>query len=223
MVRDLALLHVFSPILSPRAFKVSLPTPSGATTSIPPIVEATGRTAPVITSGVKELVATALESGTSKSNGSASAPVGCGKIDCCKLGGNPEKPDKVLKSQFPRFTFKPYQPGTELIFPPGLRNHENKFLAFGNEERTWLRPTSLDMLLEIKSKYPEAKVSLFLSIRARLILSLTSFRSYFRLSEDQQNYKLKLNLNRLNSHYQFTLEILKNSTQYHYRPRLNLF
>lgn len=32
------------------------------------------------------------------------------------------------------------------------------FLSFGNEDRKWLRPTTLDELLQIKAKYPESKL-----------------------------------------------------------------
>lgn len=60
-----------------------------------------------------------------------------------------------------RFTppgFIEYNPDTELIFPPLLKKHEFKPLAFGNKRKRWYRPVTLDQLLEIKSVYPNAKI-----------------------------------------------------------------
>ena len=54
--------------------------------------------------------------------------------------------------------FIEYKPDTELIFPPGLRKHDFKPLAFGTRRKKWFRPTTLKQLLEIKSVYPSAKV-----------------------------------------------------------------
>ncbi|KAF2839518.1 putative xanthine dehydrogenase HxA [Patellaria atrata CBS 101060] len=73
---------------------------------------------------------------------------GCGK----SLDG-----DQPIK----RFTppgFIEYKPDTELIFPPTLRKHEFKPLAFGNKRKKWFRPVTLQQLLEIKSAYPSAKI-----------------------------------------------------------------
>jgi xanthine dehydrogenase/oxidase len=72
---------------------------------------------------------------------------------CCKSDGD-SQPIK-------RFTppgFIEYNPDTELIFPPQLRKHEFKPLAFGNKRKKWFRPVTLDQLLEIKSVYPSAKL-----------------------------------------------------------------
>ena len=60
-----------------------------------------------------------------------------------------------------RFTppgLKEYDPGTELIFPPSLRKHVWRPIAFGNKKKRWLRPTTLQQLLEIKSASPSAKI-----------------------------------------------------------------
>lgn len=72
---------------------------------------------------------------------------GCGKVD----GDQPIK----------RFTppgFIEYNPDTELIFPPQLKKHDFRPLAFGNKRKRWYRPVTLQQLLEIKSVYPNAKV-----------------------------------------------------------------
>lgn len=73
---------------------------------------------------------------------------------CCKDGFKDDQPIK-------RFTppgFIEYNPDTELIFPPALKKHEFKPLAFGNKRKRWYRPTTLNQLLEIKSVYPSAKI-----------------------------------------------------------------
>jgi xanthine dehydrogenase/oxidase len=74
---------------------------------------------------------------------------------CCKQG------DGDLSTDIKKFTppgFIEYKPDTELIFPPLLRKHEFKPLAFGNKRKKWFRPVTLQQLLEIKSVYPSAKI-----------------------------------------------------------------
>jgi xanthine dehydrogenase/oxidase len=74
---------------------------------------------------------------------------------CCKKG------DEDLSKDIKQFTppgFIEYKPDTELIFPPLLRKHEFKPLAFGNKRKKWFRPVTLQQLLEIKSVYPSAKI-----------------------------------------------------------------
>lgn len=70
---------------------------------------------------------------------------------CCKTNGEADG-DQPIK----RFTppgFIEYNPDTQLIFPPALRKHEYKPLAFGNKRKRWFRPVTLKQLLEIKSVY----------------------------------------------------------------------
>ncbi|EMC95084.1 hypothetical protein BAUCODRAFT_577650 [Baudoinia panamericana UAMH 10762] len=96
--------------------------------------------------------------GMSKANGGS----GCcmenganGTKGCGKNGANGD--DQPIK----RFTppgFIEYNPDTQLIFPPALRKHEYKPLAFGNKRKRWYRPVTLKQLLEIKSVYPSAKI-----------------------------------------------------------------
>ncbi|KAF2740890.1 xanthine dehydrogenase/oxidase [Polyplosphaeria fusca] len=74
---------------------------------------------------------------------------------CCKNGTDGD--DQPIK----RFTppgFIEYKPDTELIFPPALRKHDFKPLAFGNKRKRWYRPVTLEQLLQIKSVYPSAKM-----------------------------------------------------------------
>lgn len=79
---------------------------------------------------------------------------------CCKSNGNGGSND--TKSQpIKRFTppgFIEYNPDTELIFPPALKKHDFKPLAFGNKRKRWYRPVTLDQLLEIKNVHPAAKI-----------------------------------------------------------------
>ena len=76
---------------------------------------------------------------------------------CCMERTNGFNGDQPIK----RFTppgFIEYNPDTQLIFPPALRKHEFKPLAFGNKRKRWYRPVTLNQLLEIKSVYPSAKI-----------------------------------------------------------------
>ena len=76
---------------------------------------------------------------------------------CCMKGSQEDKEDQPIK----RFTppgFIEYNPDTQLIFPPALRNHKFKPLAFGNKRKKWYRPVTLEQLLKIKSVHPSAKV-----------------------------------------------------------------
>lgn len=54
--------------------------------------------------------------------------------------------------------FVPYNPETQLIFPPSLQKFSFKPLAFGNKRKRWYRPVTLQQLLEIKSVHPSAKI-----------------------------------------------------------------
>ncbi|KAL8705834.1 MAG: hypothetical protein Q9201_001057 [Fulgogasparrea decipioides] len=82
---------------------------------------------------------------------------GDAKGGCSMNGPNGHEDDRPVK----RFTppgFVEYNPDTQLIFPPALRQHEYKPLAFGNKRKRWFRPVTLKQLLQIKSVFPSAKV-----------------------------------------------------------------
>lgn len=72
--------------------------------------------------------------------------------------GNEESGDDQPIKRFTPPGFIEYKPDTELIFPPQLRKHEFRPLAFGNKRKKWFRPTTLKELLEIKNVYPSAKI-----------------------------------------------------------------
>jgi xanthine dehydrogenase/oxidase len=55
-------------------------------------------------------------------------------------------------------SFIHYDKETELIFPPALKKHQFKALAFGNKRKRWYRPVTLQQLLEIKHAFPAAKL-----------------------------------------------------------------
>ncbi|KAJ9619157.1 hypothetical protein H2203_008485 [Taxawa tesnikishii (nom. ined.)] len=84
--------------------------------------------------------------GKSSANGGSGCCMENGNANgggCCKNGAN---------------GFIEYNPDTQLIFPPALKNHQLKPLAFGNKRKRWFRPVTLQQLLEIKSAYPSAKI-----------------------------------------------------------------
>jgi xanthine dehydrogenase/oxidase len=91
---------------------------------------------------------------TSNGGGGCCMENGSGSGGCCKDGLKDDQPIK-------RFTppgFIEYNPDTQLIFPPPLRKHEFRPLAFGNKKKKWYRPVTMQQLLEIKSVYPSAKI-----------------------------------------------------------------
>lgn len=100
--------------------------------------------------------------GKAKSNG------GSGGGGCCMENGNGPanggccmQKASVDDQPIKRFTppgFIEYNPETELIFPPALKKHEMRPLAFGNKRKQWFRPVTLDQLLQIKSVHPQAKI-----------------------------------------------------------------
>lgn len=141
---------------------VSLPAPSKVDCSTPPIdpiAGGTGRTAPIKPADQAPEASSIVQ----QQSKAACEPVkkGCGRSDCCQLGGGEGKGEKESTKpthSFPRFDFKPYQPATELIFPPGLRKHALKPLKFGSELRNWYRPVTLEQVVQLKKAIPDAKL-----------------------------------------------------------------
>lgn len=85
-----------------------------------------------------------MENGTDGANG-------------CSQSNGVNGDDQPIK-RFSPPGFIEYKPDTELIFPPALKKHEFRPLAFGNKRKRWYRPVTLQQLLEIKSVYPSAKI-----------------------------------------------------------------
>ena len=98
--------------------------------------------------------------GMAKTNGGSGCCMENGSANgCCKNGTNGEtNGDSQPIKRFTPPGFIEYNPDTQLIFPPALRKHEYKALAFGNKRKRWFRPVTLQQLLEIKSVYPSAKI-----------------------------------------------------------------
>ncbi|KAK4101091.1 xanthine dehydrogenase [Parathielavia hyrcaniae] len=95
--------------------------------------------------------------GNAKVNGGSGCCMENGSGGCGKDG----KADGIDDQPIKRFTppgFIEYKPDTELIFPPALKKHDFRPLAFGNKRKKWFRPMTLEQLLEIKSEYPAAKI-----------------------------------------------------------------
>ncbi|KAL5278948.1 XDH.2 family protein [Megaselia abdita] len=85
----------------------------------------------------------------------------CGMGDkCCKVNGNKCGED-VEDTLFEKSEFAPYDASQEPIFPPEIKlssELDSQFLAFKGERVVWFRPVHLNHLLEIKTKYPDAKI-----------------------------------------------------------------
>ncbi len=116
--------------------------------------------------GYRPILDAAQSFSKSKACGKSTTNGGSG---CCMENGNgdPKNECSMEKLQIngdqpiKRFTppgFIEYNPDTQLIFPPALRKHDFRPLAFGNKRKRWYRPVTLRQLLEIKSVYPSSKI-----------------------------------------------------------------
>ncbi|KAI5855810.1 Molybdopterin-binding domain of aldehyde dehydrogenase-domain-containing protein [Tricharina praecox] len=110
-----------------------------------------------------------LDAAQTFSTSSSTPKKACGPSDggCCMQGKDGEPPAGCCKNKIAeapitkKFTppgFIEYNPETELIFPSALRKHEFKPLAFGNKRKKWLRPMTLEQLLQLKAALPSAKI-----------------------------------------------------------------
>lgn len=140
---------------------VSLPVPSKVDASTPPIdsiAGGAGRTAPMDPSAQKPEASSVVQQPAEAPTNHQPVKKGCGRADCCQLDGAKKQESTASTASFPRFDFKPYQPASELIFPPGLRKHALKPLKFGSDLRNWYRPTTLEQVVELKRAMPDAKL-----------------------------------------------------------------
>lgn len=81
------------------------------------------------------------------------------KEENCSMGENCCKNGKT--KLFESTEFSPYDPTQELIFPPYLKMSDSldkESLTFYGQRVTWMRPTTLIELLELKSVHPEASI-----------------------------------------------------------------
>ncbi|XP_054265328.1 xanthine dehydrogenase-like [Macrosteles quadrilineatus] len=91
----------------------------------------------------------------SKQNGE-----GCSQVNGSE-NGYTNGSDIVEDSLFNPREFVPYDPSQEPIFPPELKvsdTLDNQYLVVQGPRVTWYRPTNLSELLELKAKYPAAKI-----------------------------------------------------------------
>ncbi|XP_038214849.1 xanthine dehydrogenase [Zerene cesonia] len=89
-------------------------------------------------------------------NGTSNGVCGLGK-DCCKNKTDKSETDFI----FDKSSFLPYDQSQEPIFPPELKlysTYDDQYLIFRGSNATWFRPTTIDSLLTLKEKYPEAKI-----------------------------------------------------------------
>ncbi|KAE9550987.1 hypothetical protein FO519_005802 [Halicephalobus sp. NKZ332] len=92
--------------------------------------------------------------------GTAKISEGCGMGEnCCKKNGK-----DCSKKEFNKLTTfencQDYDPSQELIFPPELKLlklHQQSFLI-KNEGHSWFQPRSLEELLDLKQKFPHARL-----------------------------------------------------------------
>lgn len=129
----------------------------------------------------------------------------CQEANCCQLNGNccqngqngingveNDKPQLFDKGEF-----QPLDPTQELIFPPELilmaeKNTAPETLRFTGERMSLVSPASLDELLEIKSKHPEAPLLMgnthlgpnikFRGVVHPLLISAVRVRELFEVS-----------------------------------------
>lgn len=66
--------------------------------------------------------------------------------------------ESSFKPEVPQFDFIPYSPTSELIYPPALHKHTDVPICYGDAERVWLRPVTLNQLLELMAVFPSAKL-----------------------------------------------------------------
>ncbi|XP_033106657.1 xanthine dehydrogenase/oxidase-like [Anneissia japonica] len=82
-----------------------------------------------------------------------------GGTQCCRSGGGI---NGISKTLFQPSKFTAYDPSTEIIFPPELilmlENEKPKLLRFTGEDVTWLRPTNLHQLFDIRKQFPNSKL-----------------------------------------------------------------
>ena len=114
--------------------------------------------------GYRPILDAAQTFSKSKSCGKSTSNGGSG---CCMENGNGTNgcgmKELNLNGDQPIKRFNPpgfieYNPDTQLIFPPSLKKHELRPLAFGNKRKRWYRPVTMRQLLEIKSVYPSCKI-----------------------------------------------------------------
>lgn len=102
----------------------------------------------------------------SRQSGSCGRPGGCcrdasSSSSSCSDGNDSISPPTSVESvsKTPKLDeFIPYDPTTEIIFPPALWKFEPMPICHGDERKIWFKPTTLQQLVELKNAWPEAKI-----------------------------------------------------------------
>jgi len=72
-----------------------------------------------------------------------------------------------------KIDFIPYIPSTELIFPPALWKFERSPICYGNKNKIWLSPTTVDQVLAIKDLDPSSTSDFGIGIAVSSAMSKT--------------------------------------------------
>ncbi|ANB11129.1 xanthine dehydrogenase/oxidase [Sugiyamaella lignohabitans] len=103
------------------------------------------------------------ENGNAETNGTSTGSGGCCRMSndqACACMRNQKSPNGFPLKEHNFHEQARGQSGSpvELIFPPGLKKFEPVPLFYGNERKVWFRPLTKRQLLEIKDRYPKAKL-----------------------------------------------------------------
>uniref|UniRef100_A0A7G3B8P1 Xanthine dehydrogenase n=1 Tax=Lutzomyia longipalpis TaxID=7200 RepID=A0A7G3B8P1_LUTLO len=121
---------------------------------------------------------------------------------CCKVAGNGGCSEES-NTLFEPSEFIPYDPSQEPIFPPELKCSDildRQSLIFSGERISWYRPTTLHELLDIKKKFPNAKIVVgntevgvevkFRSCNFPILVSTTEVPELNKISETSAGLKV---------------------------------
>lgn len=87
----------------------------------------------------------------------AKSPCSMGEA-CCRLKKDACDENNTL---FNKSTFVPYDPSQEPIFPPELKirnSYNEEYLYYKGENVTWIRPTNLEELINLKAIFRDSKI-----------------------------------------------------------------
>ncbi|XP_076008116.1 aldehyde oxidase 6 [Genypterus blacodes] len=133
----------------------------------------------------------------------------CQEANCCQVNGSKEcclsrdtntEAGQEAPKLFDMDGLLPLDPTQELIFPPELilmaQTSNPQTLTFRGERMTWVSPTSLDELIQLKTKHPEAPLVMgntnigpeikFKGVLYPLIISPTRVLELFEVSVTEQ-------------------------------------
>ncbi|KAF7648726.1 hypothetical protein LDENG_00152770 [Lucifuga dentata] len=133
----------------------------------------------------------------------------CQEANCCQLNGNKDcclnrnkntEPEQEAPQLFDKDDFLPLDPTQELIFPPELilmaQSASPQTLTFRGERMTWVSPASMEELIQLKAKHPEAPLVIgntnigpeikFKGVLHPLIISPTRVMELFEVTVTEQ-------------------------------------